>query len=248
MIHTIKDGMKKILEDGFGQIYIRPKKNMSSDVIEVEEEKSVDLDLFKIPKTINPIYKRINSKDDLFNIKEEIKDKYKKVINDFFIFLEKAEDQIDDEVVSSLEIIGKTLQNRNRKLDSALKRFNVEDSWSIERIQSEFVKTLQKSLKDILASTMPAISTGIKTDYDVYEKVVVILNTFYTELGIYTKEFNVGDNIADETQYIELIEMKNDEIQDKSFKDTISHVESSAYVFEEEFIILEAKVSVWKVS
>lgn len=247
ILHSLVTKIKTTLEDGFGQIYIEHKREISNNEVQSDNIQTLDLNIFKLEQKNEPIYKKINSADELINIKEEIKSEYKSTLDSFWALFDKVEDQLDDSVVESLEIIGKTLQNRDKKLDSSFKKFKIEDSWGIDKIQDEFVKVLLKQLKDILESTMPSINTGIKTN-NVYEKVVVILNTFYSSLGIYTKEFAIGDDIGNLTSYIENIQMPNDEVKDISFKDKISYVESPAYLFEPEFIILEAKVSVWRVS
>ena len=247
IIHDLVFKLRTSLENGFGQVYIESKRKLSDDKIQLENIQDLDSNIFKLEQKNEPIYKNINSSDDLFKIKEKIKNEYKNTLDNFYELFDKVEEQLDDSVVESLEIIGKTLANRIKKLDSSFKKFKIEDSWDIKKIQDEFAKILQKQLNDILESTMPSISTGIKTN-SVYEKVLVILNTLYSSLGIYTKEFFIGDDISNMTSYITNIQMPNDEIKDISFKDKISYVESPAYLFEPEYIVLEAKVSVWRVS
>lgn len=246
-LYSLIDSLKTVFENGFGQVYIESKRKLSDDKEQLENIQDLDSNIFKIEQKNEPIYKKINSADDLFQIKEEIKKEYKKTIDNFYDLLDKVEIQLNDNGVKSLEIIGRTLDNRARKLDSSFKKFKTEDSWGIEKTQVEFAKILLKQLKDILESIMPSINTGVQTN-NVYERVAEILNTFYSSLGIYTKEFAINDDISDITSYIQIIQMPNAEIKDISFKDKISYVESPAYLFDTEFIILEAKVSVWRVS
>ena len=246
-LYSLIDSLKTVFENGFGQVYIESKRKLSDDKEQLENIQDLDSNIFKIEQKNEPIYKKINSPDDLFKIKEEIKNEYKNTLDNFYELFDKVEDQLDNSVIESLEIIGKTLANRIKKLDSSFKKFKTEDSWDIEKTQAEFAKVLLKQLKDILESIMPSINTGIQTN-SVYEKVVVIFNTFYSSLGIYTKEFAINNDISDITSYIQIIQMPNAEIKDISFKDKISYVESPAYLFDTEFIILEAKVSVWRVS
>ena len=247
LTHAIVSKLKQCLENGFGQVYIEQKKKILNDENPSNSIQKSDLDLFKIEKCHEPIYTKINSLSDLVKIKEDIRVEYKNTIDTFFDLFEKVEDQLDDSVVDSLEIIGKVLQSRNRKIESAFKKFKPEDSWGIVTMQSEFAKLLIKVLKDILESTMPSIHTGIKAS-NVYDKVVDILNQFYGTLGIYTKEFKVGDSISDQTQYIDIVEMPNEEVKDLHFKDKVSFIESNAYLFDDELVVYEAKVGVWRVS
>ena len=247
VLHSLVSKIKTTLESGFGQVYIEDKKDSLSGEVQSENTNNLDFTLFKLEQTNEPIYKKINSPDDLLKIKEEIKKEYQNTIDDFQDLLDKVEDQLELKVVESLEIIGKTLLNRKKKLDSSFKKFKIEDSWSIGEVQNEFGRLLVKQLKDILESIMPSVNIGIKTN-NVFDKVLVILNSFYSFLGIYTKEFNIGDDISNMTSYIEIIQMQNDEIKNISFKDKVSYVGSLAYLFEEEVIIVEAEVSVWRVS
>lgn len=247
LINTLANKIQEILENKFGLIYVR-QQSVSVKEDNLEEDVNLTVtNLFLIEKENEPIYKKINSEDDLNKIKEEIKNWYKGTIDKFWELFEKVEDQLDKNIVDSLEIIGNTLQNREKKLVSAFKKFKVEDSWDIEQIQNEFARLLQKQLKDILESTMPSIHTGLHVN-TIYEKVIKILNTFYGSLGIYTKEFAINDNISDVTEYIEIIQSPNNEIKDSSYKDKISYVETPTYLFEHEVIVLEAKVSVWRIS
>jgi len=247
VLHSLVSKIKTTLESGFGQVYIEDKKDSLSGEVQSENTNNLDFTLFKLEQTNEPIYKKINSPDDLLKIKEEIKKEYQNTIDDFQDLLDKVEDQLELKVVESLEIIGKTLLNRKKKLDSSFNKFKIEDSWSIGEVQNEFGRLLVKQLKDILESIMPSVNIGIKTN-NVFDKVLVILNSFYSFLGIYTKEFNIGDDISNMTSYIEIIQMQNDEIKNISFKDKVSYVGSLAYLFEEEVIIVEAEVSVWRVS
>jgi len=247
LVYDLIIDLKNTLEKSFGKIYIEKKQMKSTLDNNLEEKIYETTKLFELQQNKKPIYRQINSQEDLTKIKDEIKKEYKETVKNFWELFDKVEDQLDDNIVDSLEIIGKTLDNRYKKMDSSFKKFKIDDSWNIEETQIEFSKILQKNLKDILESTISSIYNGSKFN-NVYNKVAEILNEFYSHLGIYTQKFKIGENISDKTEFINIIEMQQTEIKDISFKDKISYVESPAYLFNSDTIILEAKVSVWRVS
>jgi len=244
-IREINSNGKETLEKYFGKKYIVEKKReMAKGTLSDNGDK---FKIFTIQRDKAPIYKAINSESDLNTIKKNILDEYKKMVDLFLDLFDRVEEQLDDNSIHSLEIISNTLENRQRKLNSTLNKFIINETWDISKIQKEFSLTLQKSLQDILESTIPSISNGAKTN-SIYDEVIQFINDFLIYLGIYTTEYKVGDKCDDNIENLNIQVSKNSEIKDKSFQDTISSVESLAYLFEDDFPVLEATVTVWKVS
>ena len=105
-----------------------------------------------------------------------------------------------------------------------------------------------KLLKDILESTSTSISNGLKQN-NVYENIIKILNSFYSHLGIYTKEYKANDEYDDnDLDNIKPTVSQDDEIKDKNYHNKIKSVESLAYLFDEDVVILEANITVWRIS
>lgn len=209
-------------------------------------------DNFKDSEIINKnpaIYTKINSVIELSEQKKNILDQYKVLIDKYYDLFEKVENELDDNTIDSLEIIGKLLENRQKRMDSAFRRFVPDDSWDVLKIQEEFSHVLVKVLKDILESTSISISNGLKQS-NVYKDIIKILNSFYTDLGIYTKEYKVGEVIDDDDwDNINNVTSQDDEIKDdKNYQNKIKSVESLAYLFDEDVVILEASISIWRIS
>ncbi len=247
--NEISKKLKDCLEKNFGRKYIQAK-------VEVSENNATNLSsdnnlsFFEIKKTKPPIYTSINTSDDLSEYKKVIQNNYQKLIDDYYdlIFHEDLEDQLDDNTMESLEFIGKFLDSRKKKMESAFKKFVLDDSWSITKIQDEFSYVLVKLLKDILESTSISISNGLKQN-TVYEDVVKLFNSFYSYLGIYTKEYKANDEYSDnDLDSINPSVSQDDEIKDKSYQNKIKSVDSLAYLFEGNIVVLEANIVVWRIS
>jgi hypothetical protein len=246
--NEISKKLKDCLEKYFGRKYIQAKaEDLENNTTNFSNDNN-NLSFFEIIKTKPPIYTSINTSGDLSEHKKVIQNNYKKLIDDYYDLFEKVEDQLDDNTIESLEFIGKLLDNRKKKIESAFKKFVPDDSWSITKIQDEFSYVLVKLLKDILESTSISISNGLKQN-TVYEDVVKLFNSFYSYLGIYTKEYKANDEYSDnDLDSINPSVSQDDEIKDKSYQNKIKSVHSLAYLFEGNIVVLEANIVVWRIS
>jgi len=247
--NIIITGLKNCLEKYFGKKYIQTKMEvLEENNLNNLETKCNDFTIFEVIKKNPPIYTLLNSSSDLAERKNYIKDKYKEVIDEYYYLFEEVEHDLDEKTIESLEIIGKLLENRQKKMDSAFKKFVPDDSWDITKIQDEFSHVLVKILKDILESTSISISNGLKQN-SVYEHIIKILNSFYSHLGIYTKEYKANDEYNDnDLDSIKPTVSQDDIIKDNSYKNKIKSVESLAYLFDEDVVVLEANITVWRMS
>jgi len=250
-IREVADGLKATLKNDFGRVYVESIEIDETKSVNEEELTSTLLERFTIEKSGDPIYKRVNSEEDLQELKKEIMEFYSKsVVDDYWGFFDNAENQLDQDTAKSLEIIGKTLQNRQKKLDASLRKFQIDDSWGIDKIQKEFASVLQAVARDIVESTLPSIENGFRASgLNVYEDTHRFVDQFLKFLGIYTKLYEAGYKIEDEEIHnFEIAVAENEEIKDKSFQNNIRSVESLAYLFEEDLPVMEAKITVWRVS
>ena len=177
-------------------------------------------------------------------VKKEIKNEYNKFSEDFLDYFERVENKLNEKQIESFEIIEKTIKNRGKKLNRTIDKFKVEDSWNISRIEEEFYFKLQKNLKDIIDSLIPTISIGMREN-SAYDGVLFLLNKFLSQLGIYTIDLKVSE-ICD-YELIEPQECDDCETEDNMKKDIIKEILSYPYLLNEEQIVLEGKVILWKV-
>jgi len=240
-IENLNIGFKKLLEDDFKLVYIEKKESLEEDN---NEEPKNDLILFKIPKDRESIFKKITSLDKLDEVKKEFKSEYERFTDDFLDYFERVEGQLNETENKSFEIIEKTIKNRAKKLNGTIDKFKVEDSWGVSKLEEEFYFKLQKNLKDIVESLLPTISVGMK-DNSAYEGVLSLLNKFLFQLGIYTKEFNIGESC----NYELLTPQECDDCStlDLDKKDVIKEILSYPYMIDDDKVVIEGKVILWKV-
>ena len=241
-IEKLNRDFKKFLEDDFKLIYIEAKNIKENGN---KESLSSDLSKFKIEKNRESIFKKITSVDTLDEVKKEIKDKYNKFSEDFLEYFERVENQLDEKQRKSFEIIEKIIKNRAKKLNGTISKFEVEDSWNISKIKEEFYFKLQKNLKDILNSLLPTISTGMREN-SAYDGILFLLNKFLSQLGIYTIDLDINKKYSN-FDFLDPQECDDCETKDLEKQDFIKEILSYPYLLNEEQIVLEGKVILWKV-
>ncbi|MBT3280430.1 hypothetical protein HOB87_07485 [Candidatus Woesearchaeota archaeon] len=247
-IQTSGTLLKNCLEKWFGRIYIQEKAEVPENDITNLSNNNNNFSFFEIKKTNPPIYTSINSLSDLSECKKTVQDSYKKLIDEYGDLFEEVGDELNENTIESLEIISKLLDNRKKKIESSFNKFKPDDSWDIAKIQDEFSHVLVNILKDILEVTSISISNGLKQS-SVYEKIIEILNSFYSYLGIYTKEYKVNEMYTDDDLVsINPTVSQDGEIKDKNYQNKIKSVESLAYLFEDNIVVLEANIVVWRIS
>ena len=241
-INKINIGFKKLLEDDFKLVYIENKQIKQEGN---KESSQNDLSKFRITKNRESILKKITSVDKLDEVKKEIKSEYEKFSNEFLDYFDRVENQLDEKQIKSFEIIDKTIKNRGKKLDATIHRFKVEDSWSVSRIEEEFYFKLRTNLEDILNSLLPTISTGLKEN-SAYDGILDYLNIFLSQLGIYTIDLDTTKKY-DNFDLLYPQECDDCETEDLEKQDMIKEILSYPYMLNEEQIVLEGKVILWKV-
>ena len=241
-INKINIGFKKLLEDDFKLVYIENKQIKQEGN---KESSQNDLPKFRITKNRESILEKITSVDKLDEVKKEIKSEYEKFSNEFLDYFDRVENQLDEKQIKSFEIIDKTIKNRGKKLDATIHRFKVEDSWSVSRIEEELYFKLRTNLEDILNSLLPTISTGLKEN-SAYDGILDYLNIFLSQLGIYTIDLDTTKKY-DNFDLLDPQECDDCETEDLEKQDMIKEILSYPYMLNEEQIVLEGKVILWKV-
>jgi len=237
--------LKNILETRFKLVYFEVRKEISDNPIEKNSENSF-LHLFEIPKKEDSIFSSINSIDDLTLVKDKILDNFNSFLDEFDSYFERIEDKLDEKNCESFEIIFKTLKNRKKKLESALKKFKIEDGWNLSKIREELSYSLKKNLKDIIDSLIRPISIGLQ-DSSAYEEILKQFNLFLSDLGIYTHQFNSGDKLNDDDwNYVEPQEDDSCDTSEDNLKDVIKEVISYPYLIGDNTVISEGKIILWR--
>ena len=241
-IEKIASKLKECLENDFNMIYLEIKGD-SKENIQIDTQDN--LSKFKIEKDKDPIFDKIISIDTLSEVKKDIKDEYDKFMNEFLDFFDRAEDQLNDKDTQSFEIIEKTIKNRAKKINSAIDKFIPEDSWNTAKIREEFYFKIGRNIKDIIESLISTISVGMKEN-SAYDGILKILNKFLSQLGVYTLDLDTNTKYEN-LEFLEPQECEDCQTKDINKKDTIKEILSYPYILDNERIIIEGKVILWKV-
>jgi len=240
-IDELNIGFKKLLENDFKLVYIEDKQIKKESN---KENFQNDLFKFKIEKNRESIFKKITSVDKLDEVKKEIKSEYDKFSEEFLDYFERVDNKLDEKQQKSFEIIEKTIKNRGKKLNGTIDKFIVADSWNLSKIEEEFYFKVQKILKDIVDSLIPTISTGMREN-SAYDGILSLLNKFLSQLGIYTMDIDIGKECN--YDFLDPQECDDCETDDIDKKDIIKEVLSYPYIIDDEQIVVEGKVILWKV-
>ena len=244
-LYPIVNKGKEVLSNDFHYIFIERKvssnknENKENDVINI-------LDQLKIEPKTEPIYKKITSKESLKSTSDLVREYYDEFIDNFLDLYDRVEENmafedIDDEAFA---IIEKTLKNRKKKIDSALRKIEMQES--ISKTQEEFFYLIQKHLEDIIKNLLNAILIGLKRN-NLYEAILIDFNKFLSNFGIYTYDLEINKKLSEEEWgLINPLDCDDCETNDISKKDMIKSIEFYPYLMGDK-LVLGADTNLWKV-
>jgi hypothetical protein len=242
-IFSLRNNFKYFLQERFGIIKVENRDSASHDG--KSSSQAVDfLNCFLIEKKNPSIYLSINSINDLQIKKEKVMGDFDSFIHEFNAYFDRIEKQLDVNSTEGLEIISKTLQNRRKKFETALKRFKPEDTWGVDKISEEFSHELMKLFKDLIDATMTPIMNGIERN-SCYQDILKFENKFLADMGIYTEVLSIGDKLNNWDNIFPQ-ECENGITKNKDDHEKIKDVLSYPYLFSEKLVVYEAKVTLWK--
>jgi len=244
-LNTLNKGFKSLLEDKYNKKYfvIIPvnQENENTSVSDV-------LAYFTIENNSVSIRNDITSPDKLNDIKTEISTDYDQFGLEIIEYYERASASLNEQTSKSISIIAKTIKARKKKLDVALKRFSVQDHWSVSQLGSEFELVLAKFLKDLIENVIRPIGTGLK-DHSVYQDILSMFNAYLAKLGVYTSQYEVNHKLTeDDWNYLSPIDSEDCETSDSSLKNVIKNIHSYPYFIGDDTLVLEGEVILWRVS
>jgi len=244
-LSTLNKGFKLLLEDKYDKTYF-------SDVPAAQESKSGSacdiLAYFTIKKSSISICNDITSADKINEIKSTISTDYSQFSDEILEHCERVSTALDEQTAKSISIIAKTIKARKKKLDAALKRFTIQDHWTVAQLSSEFEFALAKFLKDLIENIIRPISTGLK-EHEVYQNVLKMFNAYLAKLGVYTSNYEVGHQLSeDDWNALSPVDSDDCETSDNSLKNVIKNINSYPYLIGDNTLILEGEVILWRVS
>lgn len=247
-ILQINKCLKDVLEIDFDMKYI---ENIHEDDIKKLSSSLIILDYFAIdkPTTTLPIM-QTKSLKDVGDLRDKIITNYDSLINEFNEYFDRIETQLDAKNIKSFSIVGKTLQSRKKKFDSASSRLISENSGILYEVQTQLLVLLKKHLSDIIYDIIRPITSGLKEN-TAYKNILEMFNKFLSKLGVYTKRLSSGKKLKEsEWAFINPQESSDSETTERTRKDVIKEVVSYPYMLaysDYDDCIREGDVIMWRV-
>jgi len=247
IIYALNSKLKPLLVDYFQCNYFEVRAKVETNNMQDDISEGGYLPLFQIPQSRESIFSKITSIDKLDEVKKEVSDLLETFKDDLIDYVMRVEKQLDENNLETFDILINLLKNREKKLNTKIRKFKIEDSWKVAKIQEEFLSAIYKNLADIIYSFIRPIEVGLKENSS-YEEVLKLLNRFISDLGIYTKDFQAGDKLSDKDDgFVEYQECGNCDTTDSTKKDVIKQVLSYPYLINKDDVILSGKIFVWRV-
>ncbi len=244
-LDNLNKGFKLCLERNYGKAYFEPVIKTQATV-----EEGIDnyLSSFEIDNKNIYVCNSITSSEKLNEIKYEIVNSYDQFSLDVIDYYERISGELDTQTGKSVSIIAKFFKSRKKKLESMLKRFNIQDSWNVDQIAKEFEFVLVKFLKDLIENTIRPISIGLK-EHNVYQRLLGMFNTYLMKLGVYTRTYSVNKKLSEEDwNYLNPVDSDDCETPNLALKDVIKNIHSYPYFMGDNTLILEGEVILWRIT
>ena len=216
------------------------------------------LDGFIIPQDKKAFYLGINSKSD-------IEDKY----NYLYSKIEDLKNDIDDYSINNKESLSEDMYGKIKKFKMAVEkvlsplqsrhkkllRACDNECNSIDEMQERAGDTYESLLKEkLFPMVVPPLYEGLRNSNDSsYKWLLKKMNSFFSEIGIYTVPLNVGNILSDEDIVCYQLQTKNDEsdvTSDATLNCAVREIEYYAYRLSEDGeprIVMEGKVNLWRI-
>ncbi|EJF07581.1 hypothetical protein ThvES_00002930 [Thiovulum sp. ES] len=242
-IVSLNKKFDEILTKDFG--HFRPIAIVQKDS---ESDKDVNyLTLFMIEKGEKSLFGKPTSHDDFESQKKKFLDEVDSFAEKFDDFLDRVEKQLSESEIESLEIIGKTIDNRTRKLISAVKKFKIDENWNLQKLSDEYLIAIDKNFSSFISEVVRVLESGID-EKPFYQQVLQIFNSFLKNIGIFTLELKAGEKLDDKKyDFIQPEECDKCNTTDRNLAHVIKNVISFPYMVAENRAIADGKVNMWRI-
>lgn len=189
-----------------------------------------------------PVYLTINSPVDIARINDSIIEMINKFNDDIYAILDS--NQLSETTENTLEIIAKVIV---KFVKSFRKKMKTDfEANTVAELQVKYGRSLAKEINDrIFLNMLSGLSNGLKTsDKHVYILVIKKFNDFLGELGIYTIEIPLNEEM-DYDNY-DVIASDDNETDNYKLKDCVKEIHQLCYAFDEEMIVANGQAVVWR--
>jgi hypothetical protein len=212
-----------------------------------EDETSQDhLTLFFVPKGERSLFSKPSSHDDFERKKEQFKSEFERFKSEFESLFDRVEETLSEKDSKSLEVIDKTIDNRKKRLFSAVDKFEIDPNWNLQKLGDEYLLTIEKHFSNVISEVVRIVSNG--AEERVYRDILKIFNQFLKRVGVFTIKIESGEKIADsKLDFIEPQECDDCDTEDRSLSHVIKEVISLPYMVDDNRAIADGKALFWRI-
>ena len=221
----------------------KEKSNIENNIVKKNIDSIKILEKFKILNADTPIYKKINSFDDITLLIDGIIIEIDKINTSSYISGIR-----DENTKKSLELMSKIIEKYKKEIEDIKNIKNTEELKTIKDIQYLFRDKIKKTTKKFfLRKVLDSIFKGLMAniEYKVYEVILKKVNKYLSYLGIETYNNIYIDKEVD-TKYIDILTTKD--TLDEDMVGKVSEIMSYPYIFKDDkdIIIYEGMVILYK--
>ena len=221
-----------------------PKLNQIKIKNEDTEEKKENLiSKFKIEKSDIDLFENISGIEDINNVIKEIQTITNEFLNTILGVLNQSKDE-DENIERATRAMFKSLQNFKKNIKKINRGIDVD--MSMDKNIEKFIDNFSKLIEDrIIKDCIAPIYQGMKySNNNTYDNLLICLNDWLRDMGIYTVEIEEGSSFDDSVDYI--TPLGNEITKDYKLDGTIKELTQYPYLFNNSVKICDGKAIYWR--
>ncbi len=191
-----------------------------------------------------PFYKRLNGPDQI----ESLLNRFKKLALGLKTSIDNiAKNSENSKIAEAINTISIIIQEFVETVNYRSNEFDIKTANTVDEIRYQFYLFLKPLFKEnLIERVISAIFIGMMKsgDADIYELLLRNINKFLSDLGIHTVGIEAGQEINFEI--CEVIASDENTTDDRKLLDTIKEVRQLPYIFDDNHVLVNGKVVVWR--
>lgn len=217
---------------------------ISMKVKDKNKDEDTIIEKFKIEKNDKNLFENIDSIENLKNIKTEINTITKELLSDVKDIGQSINDK-ESESSKAIKAMFKSIRNFEKNINLLDKV--IKEDISLDKNIDNMMDKVFKLVEDrIIKDCINPIYRGIKhTDDNIYYNVLICINNFLKDIGIYT--INIEKSVKIDNDIIKIVYIQDVEKTDNyDLNETIKEIIQYPYAFDNEKIF-DGKIISWGV-
>lgn len=238
------DEINRLFDEVHSYFVSNPKLNqIKSEDKYVGESKESLINKFKIQKSDINLFENIFSIEDIDNTIKKIQTITNEFLNTILGVLNQSKDE-DENIERATRAMFNSLQNFKKNIKKINRGIDVD--MSMDKNIEKFIDNFSKLIEDrIIKDCIAPIYQGMKySNNNTYDNLLICLNEWLRDMGIYTVEIEEGSSFDDSVDYI--TPLGNEITKDYKLDGTIKELTQYPYLFNNSVKICDGKAIYWR--